>query len=84
MITACREPDRAAGELMTALMEAVIDAGPATPVELRRLGRTLKQRATDVLAYFDRPGANNGPTEAINCRLELHHLGFRNFTNCIA
>lgn len=39
-------------------------------VELRRLGRTLKQRATDVLAYFDRPDTSNGPTEALNDRLE--------------
>ena len=48
--------------------------------ELSRLGRTLKQRAADVLACFDRPGTSNGPTEAINGRLE--HLrgtahGFR-------
>ncbi len=34
------------------------------------LGRTLKRRAADVLAYFDRPGTSNGPTEAINGRLE--------------
>ena len=40
-----------------------------------------------MLAYFDRPGTSNGPTEAINGRLE--HLrgsapGFRNLTNYIA
>lgn len=29
---------------------------PAGLVELRRLGRTLKKRVVDVLAYFDRPG----------------------------
>ena len=34
-------------------------------IELRTLGRTLKTRAVDVLAYFDRPGTSNGPTEAI-------------------
>jgi transposase len=47
------------------------------------LGRTLKQRATDVLAYFNRPGTSNGPTEAINGRLEHLRgsaLGFRNLT----
>ncbi|HIY64683.1 MAG TPA: transposase, partial [Candidatus Agrococcus pullicola] len=38
--------------------------------EIRRLGRTLKQRAADVLAFFERPGTSNGPTEAINGRLE--------------
>jgi hypothetical protein len=32
--------------------------------ELRRLGRTLTQRASDILAYFDRARASNGPTEA--------------------
>jgi len=49
--------------------------------------RTLKQRAADVLAYFDRPGTSNGPTEAINGRLEHLRgsaLGFRNLTNYIA
>ena len=51
------------------------------------LGRTLKQRATDILAFFDRPGTSNGPTEAINGRLEHLRgsaLGFRNLTNYIA
>jgi hypothetical protein len=38
--------------------------------ELIALGRTLKKRDLDVLAYFDRPGSSNGPTEAINGRLE--------------
>ncbi len=49
-------------------MRAVIDDlshdVPTALTELRRLGRTLKQRAADVLAYFDRPGTSNGPTEA--------------------
>jgi transposase len=31
-------------------------------------GRTAE--AADVLAYFDRPGTSNGPTEAVNGRLE--------------
>jgi transposase len=52
------------------------------------LGRTLKKRAVDVLAYFlDRPGTSNGPTEAINGRLEHLRgsaLGFRTLTNYIA
>ena len=34
--------------------------------ELITLGRTLKRRATDILAYFDNPHTSNGPTEAIN------------------
>jgi hypothetical protein len=40
-----------------------------------------------VLAYFDRPGTSNGPTEAINGRLEHLRgsaLGFRNLTHYIA
>jgi hypothetical protein len=47
----------------------------------------LKQRAADVLAYFNRPGTSNGPTEAINGRLEHLRgsaLGFRNLTNYTA
>ena len=55
--------------------------------ELVTLGRTLKQRAPDVLSYFDRPGTSNGPTEAINGRLEHLRgsaLGFRNLTDYIA
>ncbi|WP_455132377.1 transposase, partial [Microbacterium aurum] len=55
--------------------------------EVRRLGRTLKQRAADILAFFDRPGTSNGPTEAINGRLEHLRgsaLGFRNLTHYVA
>ena len=55
--------------------------------EVRTLGRTLKKRAADILAYFDRPGTSNGPTEALNGRLEHLRgsaLGFRNLTNYIA
>ena len=50
------------------------------------LGRTMKKRAADVLAYFDRPGTSNGPTEALNGRLEHLRgiaLGFRNLTHYI-
>jgi hypothetical protein len=46
-----------------------------------------QQRAADVLAYFDRHGTSNGPTEAINGRLEHLRgsaLGLRNLTNYIA
>jgi hypothetical protein len=66
MIAAYREPDRKHGrDLMTTLIESVSHAVPAALTELRRLGRTLTTRAGDVLAYFDRPGTSNGPTEAI-------------------
>ena len=72
---------------MTKIIEAVSSGVPAALTELRRLGRTMKQRAADILAYFDRPGTSNGPTEAINGRLEHlcgSALGFRNLTNYIA
>ncbi len=66
MITAYRDPDRPrARELMQKLIESVSHGVPAALSELHTLGRTLKQRAGDVLAYFDRPGTSNGPTEAI-------------------
>ncbi len=88
MITAYRDPDRTRGrELMSKLIETVSDGVPTALTELRRLGRTLKQRAGDVLAYFDRPGTSNGPTEAINGRLEHLRgsaLGFRNLANYVA
>ena len=88
MITAYREPDPARGrDRMRALITSLSSGVPAALTELRTLGRTLNQRATDVLAYFDRPGTSNGPTEAINGRLEHLRgsaLGFRNLTNYIA
>ena len=43
---------------------------PSSLTELTTLGRTLKRRAADILAYFDNPHTSNGPTEAINGRLE--------------
>jgi transposase len=88
MIAAYRDPDRARGrELMKKLIDAISHAVPAALTELITLGRTLKKRTNDVLAYFDRPGTSNGPTEAINGRLEHLRgsaLGFRNLTNYIA
>ena len=88
MIAAYRHPDRKTGrELMVKLIESVSHGVPAGLGELVTLGRTLKKRADDVLAYFDRPGTSNGPTEAINGRLEHLRgsaLGFRNLTNYIA
>ncbi len=88
MITAYREPDRAAGkQIMTGLIASVSAGVPGKLKEVITLGRTLKKRAADVLAYFDRPGTSNGPTEAINGRLEHLRgsaLGFRNLTNYVA
>ena len=54
--------------------------------ELQTLGRTMKRRADDILAYFDHARTSNGPTEAINGRIEHLRgtaLGFRNLLNYI-
>ena len=88
MIAAYRHPDRTQGrQLMTGLIDALHHGVPTALSEVTTLGRTLNKRAADVLAYFDRPGTSNGPTEAINGRLEHLRgsaLGFRNLTNYIA
>ncbi|SMF03082.1 transposase [Cellulosimicrobium cellulans J34] len=66
---------------MTAVIDAVARGVPAALSELITLGRTLKKRAADVLAFFDLPGTSNGPTEATNGRLKHLRgsaLGFRN------
>ena len=56
MITAYRHPDRTRGRaLMTKLIDALSHGVPDELTELHTLGRTLKKRAADVLAYFDRP-----------------------------
>jgi transposase len=87
-VAAHREPDRDKGRTMMAALTATLSTGvPNSLAELITLGRTLKKRAADVLAYFDRPGTSNRPTEAINGRLEHLRgsaLGFRNLTNHIA
>ena len=89
IIDAYRAPDTRVGK---AMMQAEINTLTCTRVprglrELITLGRTLKRRAGDILAYFDHPHTSNGPTEAINGRLEHLRgsaLGFRNLTNYIA
>ena len=88
MVAAYRHPDKQTGkQQLQAVIDSLRTGIPAPLVELRRLGRTLQHRAADVLAFFDRPGTSNGPTEAINGRLEHLRgsaLGFRNLTNYIA
>ena len=72
---------------MQQLIASLASGVPAALSELATLGRALNKRSADVLAYFDQPGSSNGPTEAINGRLEHLRgsaLGFRNLTNYIA
>ena len=88
LIAAYRDPVRTTGAAEArSVIDALTGAVPAPLVELRKLGRTLGKRVEDVLAYFDRPHTSNGPTEAVNGRLEHLRglaLGFRNLTNYIA
>lgn len=88
MVAAYRQPDRAKGKtMMQTLITKLGRAVPTKLTELIVLGRTLKKRSADILAYFDRPGTSNGPTEAINGRLEHLRgsaLGFRNLANYVA
>ncbi|WMS28450.1 transposase [Schaalia odontolytica] len=57
--------------LKQAETDCLSDAGtPSSLTEIVTLGRTFKRRAGDILAYFDHPHTSNGPTEAINGRLE--------------
>jgi transposase len=87
-VSAYRHPDRHQGRrVMQQLIASLATGVPATLCELATLGRTLKKRSADILAHFDCPGTSNGPTEAINGRLEHLRgsaLGFRNLTNYIA
>lgn len=72
---------------MRRLIDSLKTGVPKGLTELVSLGRTLNRRAADVLAFFDHPGTSNGPTEAINGRLEHLRgsaLGFRNLTHYIA
>ncbi len=72
MIAAYPDPDRIKGRhLMTRLIGSISHGVPAALSEVETLGRALKNRAADILAYFNRPGTPNGPTEALNGRLDF-------------
>ena len=87
IVAAYRDRDRGAGKRqMQEVIASLAQGVPEALVELITLGRTLKRRAADVLAFFDHPGSSNGPTEAINGRLEHLRgtaLGFRNLAHYI-
>ena len=87
VIAAYRDPNRTSGKRrLQQLIRALSLDLRELPTELRKLARTLTRRAADILAYFDRPRTSNGPTEAINGRLEHLRgsaLGFRNLLNYI-
>ena len=82
IVAAYRAENRAEGrEIMAHLIDAIATKAPKALPEVVTLGHTLKKRAADILAYFDHPGSSNGPSEAINGRLEHLRgiaLGFRN------
>lgn len=86
-VTAYRDRDRSAGKsLMQAVIASLVRGVPEALVELITLGRTLKRRVADVLAFFDHPGSSNGPIKAINGRLEHlcgTALGVRNLGHYI-
>ncbi|WP_318263170.1 transposase [Mycolicibacterium goodii] len=79
IIAAYGHPDRRRGKtMMTAIIDSLRRSVPAALEELAQLGRTLHRRRADILAFFDHH-TSNGPTEAINGRLEAlrrNALGF--------
>ncbi|SMX95366.1 Transposase [Brevibacterium aurantiacum] len=69
---------------MAGLINKLSATIPDELIELRSLRTTFQRRRGDILAYFDHPRTSNGPTEALNGRLEHLRgiaLGFRNRSN---
>ncbi|MSS85076.1 transposase [Actinomycetaceae bacterium WB03_NA08] len=88
VILAYEEPNRRKGrEKLASIIDALDKTNTKRGIpELRTLKNTLKKRRNNILAYFTHPGSSNGPTEAINSRLEHLRgitLGFRNLDNYI-
>jgi transposase len=83
IIAAYADPNRRRGKrAMSTLIDSIRRGVPTGLEEIAQLGRTLWRRRADILAFFDHH-ASNGPTEAINGRLEAlrrNALGFRNLT----
>lgn len=88
VLGAYRKADRPEGKRQLAAVAARLSCiAKDGHAELRKLGGTLKLRNEDILAYFDFPGTSNGPTEALNGRLEHLRgiaLGFRNLAHYVA
>ncbi|GAA4408732.1 ISL3 family transposase [Tsukamurella soli] len=86
IIDAYAQPDRRHGKIgMYKVLKRLTTGLPDGLDELAQLGRSLWQRRTQILAFFD-VDVSNGPTEAINGRLEHLRgiaLGFRNLTHYI-
>jgi transposase len=84
IIAACSDPNRRCGKrVLAAVIDSIRRGVPAGLEEIAQHGRTLWRRRHDILAFFDHH-ASNGPTEAINGRLEAlrrNALGFRNLTH---
>ena len=85
LIQAYRAEDPGLGRfLMQRLISSLKQAVPDGLEEIQTLARTLVSRSQDILAYFDYPRTSNGPTEAVNGRLEHLRgiaLGFRNLAH---
>lgn len=84
-VTACRHKGPGREKKIFEAVIATLTAGiPEDLPGLISLGLTITRRSADVLALFDHPGTSNGPSEAINGRLEhlrCTTLGFRNLTH---
>lgn len=87
IIAAYRRPNRAqAKQDLIAVIDSISTGVSNQLTELQTLGRTMKRRADDILAYFDHARTSNGPTEVINGRIEHLRgtaLGFRNILHYI-
>src|SRR5699024_1871606 len=87
IIAAHRHPNRAqAKQELVAVIDSITTGRSNQLTALQRLGRPLQRRADDILAYFDHARTSNGPTEAINGRIEHLRgtaLGFRNILHYI-
>ncbi|MCD4536592.1 transposase [Nocardioides sp. cx-169] len=80
--SAYRHPNPAEGRMIAV---KVLESFPTCPIpEIARFGHTLKRWGEAFLAYFDTGRSNNGGTEAVNGRIELHRRvarGLRNYDN---